>query len=140
MTLALWFAALLGLVVAAAIASSRGRASPNDVARRSTIAIASAAYVGLVVSAVWVWGGSIASHARADRLAEGATVHVTVRGVHIPFTRTLVLGHGATADVHVPGDGADAIAQLDPASVVRGGAIISVPADADPVALAARLG
>jgi hypothetical protein len=139
MTAALWFAGLLGLIVAAAISSSRGRASPNEVARRSAIAVAAAAYAGLIVAAVWTWGGSIAIRARGDRLAEGAAVQVTVRGVRVPFAHPLVIGHGPAADVRVPGDGADTIARGD-AGAVRGTSILPVPAGGDPAFLVATLG
>src|SRR5262247_3057178 len=134
MTTALWFAGLLGLIVAAAISSSRGRASPNEVARRSAIAVAVAAYAGLIIAAVWTWGGSIAIRARGDRLAEGAAVQVTVRGVRVPFAHPLAIGHGRAADA-TPGTGPSSTAPgfgaattRDDAVTATGGSIVPGPA------------
>ncbi|MBA2538376.1 MAG: hypothetical protein H0V17_01970, partial [Deltaproteobacteria bacterium] len=115
MGVVLWFAGLIGLIVAAAVASSRGRATPSEVVGRGVVAIA-AAYAGLVVSAIWLWGGQDARDGRADRLREGATVAVTIEGVRVAIQDTphvVSIGHGIDATVRMPGDGGDEAARVE---------------------------
>ncbi|HEY4239861.1 MAG TPA: hypothetical protein VGM88_08595 [Kofleriaceae bacterium] len=81
MAILLWFAGLLGLGAAALVVSAKGRAAPTDVAGRGPILVTAAAFAGLVAASVWTWGGAAATHARADRLAGGALVHLQLRGV-----------------------------------------------------------
>ncbi len=120
MALALWFAGLIGLIVAAAVTSGRGRANPSEVIGRGVAAIAAVAYAGLIVSAIWLWGGQDATDGRADRLREGATVSVTIEGTRIPLagTRAWTIGHGAQSQrgrstIRLPGDGAAVIAKIE---------------------------
>ena len=61
MTVVLWFLGFLALLVATLVASARARAMPGDIAGRWIIAIAAVAYVGIVVAAVWTWGGATAA-------------------------------------------------------------------------------
>lgn len=88
MPLALWFAGWIGLVIAAAVASGRERATPGDIVGRRVIVAAALAYAGLVVAAIWVWGGSDAAHARAQRIAEGAQVRISLRELRIAPNET----------------------------------------------------
>jgi len=113
--IALWFAALIGLVIAAAVASGRGRPSPGDVASRRVIVVAAIAYAALVAGAVWLWGGAMARDARTDRLREGATVDVEIVALRVPLghgARSIVVGHAATATLRIPGDGLDVVATV----------------------------
>jgi len=148
MALALWFAAFVGLIVAAAVASARGRSSPTDVAGRNVVAVAAVAYAAVIVASTWIWSGAPASEGRADRLREGASVDVTMSGVRVGLARVLTIGHAADASVHVPGAGADVLARIEvdatgeatarataPASIV-----IAVTGGADPAMLAAQRG
>ncbi|HEU0031863.1 MAG TPA: hypothetical protein VFQ53_14615 [Kofleriaceae bacterium] len=128
----LWFAGLLGLVVAAAVASGRGRATPNDVAGRGVIATAALAYVVLVASAVWRWGGGAAREGRIERMREGASVAVEV-SARVPLERATTIGHGAKASLHVPGTGADELAQI----TVDGAGVATVKASAPSAVVAA---
>lgn len=111
----LWFAGLLGLVVAATVASGRGRARATEVIGRGVAAIAAIAYAALVVSAVWLWGGQDASDGRAERLRAGATVTVAIEGTRLPISgaKQWTIGHDAAVDVRLPGDGAPALARLE---------------------------
>jgi hypothetical protein len=130
------------------VASARGRSSPTDVAGRNVIAVAALAYAAVIAAATWVWSGAPASDGRADRLREGASVDVTMRGVRVGLAHTLTIGHAADASVHVPGAGADVLARIEvdeageatarataPASIV-----IAVTGAADPATLAAQRG
>jgi hypothetical protein len=131
MSLVLWFAGLIGLIVAAAVASSRGRAAPSEVVGRGVVGVAALVYAALVASAIWLWGGSEARDGRADRLREGATVAVTIDGVRLatPDARaqTITIGHGDASTVRVPGDGGDLLrVELDG----RGHAVARVAGDA----------
>jgi hypothetical protein len=119
MALVLWFAGLIGLVIAAGMASGRGRATPNDVFGRSVIAAAAVAYVAIVVAAVWVWGGETAATGRAARLQDGASVSLTLRAVRVPLERTLAIGRGEAADVRVAGPGAAKLVQIEVAPAER---------------------
>jgi hypothetical protein len=111
----LWFAGLIGLVVAAAVASGRGRARGTEVIGRGVAAIAAIAYAALVVSAAWLWGGEEATDGRADRLRAGATVTVTVEGTRIPFggAKRWTIGHAVGADIRLPGEGAATLARIE---------------------------
>ena len=111
----LWFAGLFGLVVAAAVASGRGRVRGTEVIGRSVAAIAAVAYAALVVAAVWLWGGEEAAEGRAERLHAGATVTVTVEGTKIPWAgaKRWTIGHDASADIRLPGDGAAELARIE---------------------------
>lgn len=117
---ALWFVGLLGLLAAAIFASARGRAAPFDVVGRPIIAIAGAAYVGIVVAAVWAWGGAAATEGRATQVRSGALVRVRVDGVRVALDAPVVIGHAANAVLRVPGSG-DEIARIE-----RGGRGVEV--------------
>ncbi|HEX4421527.1 MAG TPA: hypothetical protein VH165_26610 [Kofleriaceae bacterium] len=106
---------LLGLLAATLVASARGRAAPGDVVGRAIIAVAAVAYVGIVVAAIWTWGGATAARGRATQLRDGALVHLTVEGVRAPVTGTIAIGHGADAAIRVPGDGGE-VARIEPAA------------------------
>ena len=142
MVAGLWFLGLLALMVATLFASARARAAPADVVGRGIIAIAGVAYVGLVVAAVWTWGGAAATAGRATQLREGAQVRMAVDGVRIPLTGAIVIGHAQDAALHIPGDGGE-IARVELATngqaVVRGGVIAVVHGD-DGAAMAALRG
>src|SRR5262249_53073057 len=113
MGLVAWFAGFIGLIVAAAVASGRGRASPNDVVARSVIGIAGAMYAGLVIAAVGAGGGTSAATGRADRLREGASVNVTLRGLRMKLEHSIAIGRGPAADVRTPGPGDARLAELE---------------------------
>src|SRR5262245_60079356 len=119
MALVLWFAGLIGLVIAAGVASGRGRATPNDVFGRSVIATAAIAYVAVVVAAVWMWGGETAAKGRAARLGDGASVNLTLRGVRVPLERTIAIGRGEGVDVRVAGAGAAKLVQIEVTAVAK---------------------
>src|SRR5689334_12748159 len=150
MSLVLWFAGLIGLLIAAGVASGRGRAAPNDVFGRSVIAAAAVAYVAIVVAAVWVWGGETAASGRAGRLRDGASVSLTLRGGRVPLERVIAIGRDAAADVRVAGAGASKLVQIDVAggpgprrAVARAGgpeiSVAPVGLGADPARAAATL-
>ena len=151
MSLVSWFAGLIGLVIAAGVASGRGRAAPNDVFGRSVIVTAAIAYVAVVVAAVWVWGGETAATGRATRLRDGASVNLTLRGVRVPLERTVTIGRGGEADVRVAGAGAAKLVQVDVTGAAAGPrralvraaspevAVAPVGLDAEPAAVAAGL-
>ena len=151
MALVLWFAGLIGLLIAAGVASGRGRAAPNDVFGRSVIVAAAVAYVAVVVAAVWVWGGETAASGRAARLRDGASVSVTLRGVRVPLERSIAIGHGEAADVRVAGAGSAKLVQIEVAATAAGPrravarpggpevAVAPVGIGADPAAVAAGL-
>src|SRR4051812_18317663 len=103
MTVALWFIGLLGLVIATLVASARARAMPADVVGRGVISAAAIAYVGVVVAAVWAWGGATAAAGRATQLREGGLVHLAIDGVRLPLTGAIVIGHAADAALRIPG-------------------------------------
>lgn len=147
MATVLWFLGLVAFVVGAALASGRGRATPNDVVGRAVILAAAAAYAALVVAAVWLWSGAPAATGRAERLREGAAVDLALRGVRMPLDRELSIGHGAEVAVRIPGAGDVVLARVGieagrPARVgvrvgdPQRGAIAAVPVGADPIATA----
>src|SRR5690348_3674542 len=103
MTVALWFIGLLGLVIATLVASARARATPADVVGRGVIAAAAIAYVGVVVAAVWAWGGATAAAGRATQLREGGLVHLAIDGVRLPLDGAITIGHAADATLRIPG-------------------------------------
>ena len=113
MALALWFIAFVGLIVAAAVASARGRSTPTEVAGRNVLGAAAIAYAAVIAAATWIWSGAPASHGRADRLHEGAAVDVTLRAVRVGLSRTVTIGHADAASVRVPGDGPDVLARIE---------------------------
>lgn len=113
MALVMWFVALVGLIVAAAFASGRGRATPNEVASRRVVATAMVAYAAIIAATAWLWGGATARDGREARLREGASVTVEIESVRVSFVRTLTFGHGDTADVRVPGDGAPELVRIE---------------------------
>src|SRR4051794_26512048 len=129
---ALWFLGLLALLVAALFASARGRAAPTDVVGRGIIAIAGVAYVGLVVAAVWTWGGEQATNGRATQLHEGALVHLTIDGVRTPLSSPIAIGHATEAALRLPGDGGE-VARIEPAAnghvTVHGAVLAAVHGD-----------
>jgi len=107
MTAVGWFLGFLALLVATLVASARGRATPADVVGRGIIALAGIAYVGIVVAAVWTWGGQVATTGRATQLRDGALVHLAVDGVRVPLTAMIAIGHGHDAALRIPGDGGE---------------------------------
>jgi hypothetical protein len=129
MTVVLWFIGFLALLVATLFASSRERAAPADVVGRGIIAIAGVAYVGIIVAAVWTWGGATATAGRATRLREGAPVHLALDGVRVPRSGAIAIGHGGDAALRVPGDGGE-VARIERAAsggvVVHGGVLAVV--------------
>ncbi|HEY0993597.1 MAG TPA: hypothetical protein VGD80_41370, partial [Kofleriaceae bacterium] len=132
MVAALWFLGLLALLVATLFASARARAAPADVVGRGIIAIAGVAYVGLVVAAVWTWGGAAATAGRATQLRDGAQVRMSVDGVRIALAAPIAIGHAHDAALRIPGDGGE-IARVELAAnghaVVRGAVIAVVHGD-----------
>src|SRR4051812_20064020 len=134
MTVVLWFLGFLALLVATLVASARARAMPGDIAGRRIIAIAAVAYVGIVVAAVWTWGGATAAAGRATQLHNGALVRLAVDGVRLPLTAAVAIGHGPDAAIRIPGaDGASGsgeVARIEPAAgggaVVRGAVLAGV--------------
>jgi hypothetical protein len=135
MVAALWFLGLLALLVATLFASARARAAPADVVGRGIIAIAGIAYVGIVVAAVWTWGGATATTGRATQLHEGALVHLAVDGVRIPLSGAVAIGHAPDAALRLPGDGGE-VARIEPAAgghaAVHGAVIAAVHGDDGP--------
>src|SRR5215468_4010606 len=131
MTVVLWFLGLLGLVIATLVASARARAMPADVVGRGVIAVAAIAYVGIVVAAVWTWGGATAASGRATQLREGGLVHLAVDGVRVPLAGPVVIGHAGDAALRIPGpppsgDAAPGeVARIEPA--VHAGAVVHGP-------------
>ncbi|MGN6109290.1 MAG: hypothetical protein ACTHU0_29555 [Kofleriaceae bacterium] len=150
MALALWFLGLVAFVVAAAVASGRGRATPNDVVGRRVVASAALAYVALVVSAVWMWSGAPATHGRADQLRGGASVSLTLLGVRMPLAGPISIGHGPDVDVRMPGGEQGVLARIElepaepPRAVVRTASrdvvVAPVALGADPAAVATTRG
>jgi hypothetical protein len=142
MTAALWFIGLLALMVATLFASARGRATPADVAGRGIIGIAGVAYIGIVVAAVWTWGGATATDGRVTQLRDGALVHLAVDGVRVPLTGAIAIGHGHDAAIRVPGDGGE-VARIELAAsggvVVHGAVLAAVHGD-DAAAIAMARG
>jgi len=132
MTAVGWFLGLLALLVATLVASARGRATPADVVGRGIIALAGIAYVGIVVAAVWTWGGRAATTGRATQLRDGALVHLAVDGVRVPLTAAIAIGHAHDAALRVPGDGGE-LARIElgasGGAVVHGGVLAAVHAD-----------
>lgn len=135
MVAGLWFLGLLALLVATLFASARARAAPADVVGRGIVAIAGVAYVGIVVAAVWTWGGATATTGRATQLHDGALVHLAVDGVRIPLTGPIAIGHGPEAVLRLPGDGGE-VAHIEVAAnghaAVRGAVIAVVHGDDGP--------
>src|SRR5689334_18002037 len=97
MVAVLWFLGLIGLLVATLFASARARAAPTDVVSRGIVGVAAVAYVGLVVAAVWTWGGATATSGRATQLRDGALVHLSVEGVRVPLAGAIAIGHAQDA-------------------------------------------
>jgi hypothetical protein len=132
MTVVLWFLGFLALLVATLVASARARAMPGDIAGRWIIAIAAVAYVGIVVAAVWTWGGATAVAGRATQLRNGALVRLVVDGVRLPLTAPVAIGHGPEAAIRIPdgAGGAGEVARIEPAAgggaVVRGAVLAGV--------------
>jgi hypothetical protein len=135
MTVVLWFLGFLALLVATLVASARARAMPGDIAGRWIIAIAAVAYVGIVVAAVWTWGGATAAAGRATQLRNGALVRLAVDGVRLPLTAPVAIGHGPEAAIRIPdgaggAGGAGEVARIEPAAgggaVVRGAVLAGV--------------
>jgi hypothetical protein len=151
MTVVLWFLGFLALLVATLVASARARAMPGDIVGRRIIAIAAVAYVGIVVAAVWTWGGATAAAGRATQLHNGALVRLAVDGVQLPLAGTLVIGHAPDAAIRIPGGVGPAgggpgaggeVARIEPATggaVVRG-AVLAVVHGNDAALLATLRG
>ncbi|HEY1811737.1 MAG TPA: hypothetical protein VGG74_05230 [Kofleriaceae bacterium] len=102
-----WLAGLVAIAVAATIASSRARAMPSDVVGRAAPFAAAIACAGLAGSAIWIWGGQLASDGRASRLHAGVPVRVTLRAISVPLSpeRTIAIGHATGDDILVPTGG-----------------------------------
>src|SRR5215468_1541114 len=152
MTVVLWFLGFLALLVATLVASARARAMPGDIVGRRIIAIAAVAYVGIVVAAVWTWGGATAAAGRATQLHNGALVRLAVDGVRLPLAGTVVIGHAPDAAIRIPGSavgpagtgdpGTGEVARIEPATsgaVVRG-AVLAVVHGKDATLLATLRG
>ncbi|HEX3758630.1 MAG TPA: hypothetical protein VHW23_07980 [Kofleriaceae bacterium] len=124
MTVVLWFLGFLALLVAALVASARARAVPSDIVGRRIIAVAAVAYVGIVIAAVWTWGGATAATGRATQLHNGALVRLAVDGVRLPLAGTVAIGHASDAAVRIPGAGGAGgeVARIEPAA--GGGATV----------------
>lgn len=141
MVAVLWFLGLVGLLVATLFASARARAAPTDVVGRGIIGLAGVAYVGIVVAAVWTWGGTTATSGRATQLRDGALVHLSVEGVRVALAGAIAIGHAHDAAIRVPGDGGE-LARIEPAAnggaVVRGGVLAVVHGGAAAAIAAAR--
>ncbi len=140
----LWFLALLGLLVATLVASARARAAPADVVGRGVIGIAAIAYVAIVVSAVWAWGGATAKAGRVKQLSDGALVQLKVEGVRVrvPVTGAIAIGHRRDAGIRVPGEGPD-VARIEQAAngdAVVHGAVLAAVLGADGAASATARG
>ena len=136
MTVVLWFLGFLALLVATLVASARARAMPSDIVGRRIIAIAAVAYVGIVVAAVWTWGGATAAAGRSTQLRNGALVHLAVDSVRLPLAGTVAIGHAPDAAIRVPGGpggpggaGGDEVARIEPAAgggaTVRGAVLVA---------------
>ena len=151
MSLVLWFAGLIGLMIAAGVASGRGRATPNDVSDRGIIVAAAVAYAAIIAAAVWLWSGEPAARGRAARLSDGASVSLSLRSVRVSLDRSISIGRGAAADVRVAGEGAATLVQIDVAAAAPGPrralvravapevVVAPVGLGADPAAVAAGL-
>ena len=145
MAVVLWFLGFLGLLVATLVASARARAMPSDIVGRRVIAAAAVAYVGIVLAAVWTWGGATAAAGRSAQLQGGALVHLALDGVRLPLPPSagaIAIGHGPDAAIRIPGDAPGAIdgagagsaagvvARIEPAAgggaVVHGGVVAAV--------------
>src|SRR5262245_7125117 len=146
MTVVLWFLGMLGLVIATLVASARARALPADVVGRGVIAGAAIAYVGIVVAAVWTWGGATAAAGRTTQLREGGLVHLAVDGVRLPLTGAVVIGHAHDATLRIPGPAPTSpgeVAQIEPApngGAVVHGAVLAVVHGADAAVVAMARG
>ncbi|MCX5744274.1 MAG: hypothetical protein NT062_17430, partial [Proteobacteria bacterium] len=116
-----WLAAALGLVAAAALATTWGRRRPDDVAGRGVIVLASLALATIAAGSIWTWGGALATAARAARLAHGATVHLELAGAHRLARAGDVLLLG---DATVPG-----VPRWAPPDAPTGAAVLAIPAD-----------
>ncbi|HTR55021.1 MAG TPA: hypothetical protein VMJ10_30255, partial [Kofleriaceae bacterium] len=111
---ALWLAALCGLIVAAAIATARARAKPDAMIERGWFVALALVHVALVAGAAWTWGGERALDARDDRLHAGAQVALELREIDVPVAAPVAIGHARDATVRLPGAGADVIARIAP--------------------------
>ncbi|MDX2090671.1 MAG: hypothetical protein SFX73_22620 [Kofleriaceae bacterium] len=150
MAVALWLVGLFGFVVAAVVASAKGRRAPADIVGRGVIASAAIAYAAIVVAAAWTWGGATASKGRTALIAKGAPVRVVLDGVRVPVKTGITVGRGPRAGVQLVGEGADEVARIEPrgdALVVRALAprsdnvvVASVPAGAEAAYIATGRG
>jgi len=113
MSIAFWLCGFVGLVIAAVVASARARAMPGDVVARGAAFAAAVACAGLAAGAIWLWGGTMATTARADRLRDGALVRLSVREIAVPIDKTISAGHADAATVQLPGTGAAEVARVE---------------------------
>src|SRR5262249_52870408 len=112
MAVALWFAGLCALVAAAALATARARARPDDVLGRAPFVAIAAAQAVLGAGAVWGWGGARARDGRADQLRSGARVELELRAVELPVAEAITIGHDRGATVRLPGAGTAEVARV----------------------------
>src|SRR6185312_803991 len=112
MDVALWFAALCGLVVVATVATARARANPDAVIGRGAFVAAGFCHAVSIGGAIWVWGGTDASVGREAQLRHGARVTLELRAVTLAVDRAIALAPAATADARLPGAGAAQVAAL----------------------------
>src|SRR6185312_7845328 len=112
MDVALWFAALCGLVVVATVATARARANPDAVIGRGAFVAAAFGHAVIIGGAIWVWGGTDASVGREAQLRHGPRVTLELRAVTLAVDRAIAIGHAATADVRMPGHGSAKVAEL----------------------------
>ncbi|HET9991143.1 MAG TPA: hypothetical protein VFQ65_21570, partial [Kofleriaceae bacterium] len=81
MDVALWFAALSGLVVMATLATARARATPDAVIGRAPFVAVAFGHAVIVAGAIWVWGGTDASLGHDAQLRRGPRVTLELRAV-----------------------------------------------------------
>jgi hypothetical protein len=112
MSIALWFTGFVGLIVAAVIASARARSLPGDVVTRGAAFAAAMTCAVLATGAIWIWGGTMATTGRADRLREGAPVRIAIHEVAVPIDHSITIGRGDVT-VQLPGDGLGELARVD---------------------------
>ena len=90
MAIGLWFAALVALVVIATRVTTRARSRPDDVIGRLPFVAVAVAHAIVVVGAIWVWGGDLATAGHDAQLHRGARVVLENHPASGPRERTTV--------------------------------------------------